>query len=607
MLSNPNCILDSADAALFRHTGYLQQADIRELVTANSRQLGEIIRTLAVDDAVYMLDEALSQANITRTNRNYAAVLRTLDGVASEAQELCASLEAINSTIHTVESSDQQIQVWAVTIATVADQLGISRSHKIDTFDAVYSEIETLNSILQDRLADSDNIRRVAERQLHRGSELKKTESVVANSDSLLREVQSQLSSHEKTMQDAEVRITELQQQLKQPEFTAGITDRTGNLIRALEQINSFPDLNVCPVCDREFKDLNSHIGSKLDTLHSEQSLLQQRLGALRADLEARLGERGRLARVIEELRTRSNRLGADRERYIDELADLSREYTDNKDDKLSLSEIERRASERRDRAAREEQKLASLIGQVDEIRSSISAVTIRKRELNTRLSTVSTRLALTEKRLRNARSAQERVEQFIDTAQEVRRRVSSAIQDVIAGFVMGHTKGAFEELFRRLAKNPFFDVTISGARVKWHAPEVSWTATYNNRHFPGNAVFSQGELNSCAIAFFLALATSHPGGLKFLMLDDPVQNMDEIHIEEFGNILKFLKDELGWQLIIGLHDESVFQFFKRQLHPSRRNQSLAAYVFEEMDAGSRIVKEMTVSFDPATFIAQVA
>jgi len=191
--------------------------------------------------------------------------------------------------------------------------------------------------------------------------------------------------------------------------------------------------------------------------------------------------------------------------------------------------------------------------------------------------------------------------------AQEIRRSVSSAIEDVIARFVLGHTKETFEELFRRLAKNPFFDVTISDARVKWHNPEVNWHAVYNDRHFPGAAVFSQGELNSCAIAFFLALATSHPGGLKFLMLDDPVQNMDEIHIEEFGNVLKFLKDELGWQLLVSLHDESVFQFSKRQLHPTRVGQSLVAYRFEEIDAGSRIIQQSIASFDPKAFVAHVA
>jgi hypothetical protein len=171
----------------------------------------------------------------------------------------------------------------------------------------------------------------------------------------------------------------------------------------------------------------------------------------------------------------------------------------------------------------------------------------------------------------------------------------------------MGKTKDTFEELFRRLAKNPFFQVTVSEVKVTHHKPKVDWCAIYGKRSFPGEAVFSQGELNSCAIAFFLALATSHVDGLKILLLDDPVQNMDEIRIEEFGSVLKFLKDSLGWQIMIGLHDQSVYQFLMRQLHPSGPSQSLLGYVFEESDAGTRIVKDTSLTYNPADSIAGVA
>lgn len=91
------------------------------------------------------------------------------------------------------------------------------------------------------------------------------------------------------------------------------------------------------------------------------------------------------------------------------------------------------------------------------------------------------------------------------------------------------------------------------------------------------------------------------------MLLDDPVQNMDEIHIEEFANVLKFLKDVLGWQVIVGLHDQSVYQFLKRQLHPSRQSQTLISYVFEESEDGTRVAMDTSSKFDPATLIAEVA
>jgi exonuclease SbcC len=222
-------------------------------------------------------------------------------------------------------------------------------------------------------------------------------------------------------------------------------------------------------------------------------------------------------------------------------------------------------------------------------------------------MSALETRDSAMKLKLQRAQSARERMDAFVDIAQEARRRLSAGIDEVLQEFVMGKTKSAFEDLFRRLARDPFFQVTVSDSRVKYHKPEVDWRAVYKGREFPGEGVFSQGELNSCAIAFFLALATSHPAGLKLLMLDDPVQNMDEMHIEEFGNVLKFLKDDLGWQIVVGLHDQSVYQYLTRQLYPCSEGQSLISYGFEESKDGTRLTKADSVEFNRAALIAEVA
>lgn len=161
-----------------------------------------------------------------------------------------------------------------------------------------------------------------------------------------------------------------------------------------------------------------------------------------------------------------------------------------------------------------------------------------------------------------------------------------------------------FENLFSRIATRPIFRVTISQARVLRRKPEVHWCATYGEKQYRGDAIFSQGELNSCAMAFFLALATTNPQSLGFLLLDDPVQNMDEVHIEEFGNILKFIKDQLGWQLIIALHDESIYQYLKRQLYPSKGEQSLVAYTLEMGASGTEVTQDIVTHFDPRSFLA---
>jgi exonuclease SbcC len=320
----------------------------------------------------------------------------------------------------------------------------------------------------------------------------------------------------------------------------------------------------------------------------------------------ARSEKRSRV-RALEELNSKLESRKTEVLQFETELASFIEPFKGKVTDTDSLNAIAQITSDRERSAANEIEGLKVLSDAFGEVRASISASQIRSVNLRTQLKTAQERVAVITGRLGAAQNAHQRLNLFIETTQEVRRRLSSGIDDIIKTFVLGRAKDTFEELFRRLAKNPFFDVTVSDVRMKRHKPEVDWCARYGDHSFPGEAVFSQGELNSCAIAFFLALATSHSGGLQLLLLDDPVQNMDEIHIEEFGNVLKFLKDVLGWQIVVGLHDQSVYQFLRRQLHPSREGQSLIAYTFEEGDQGARITKDALVTFDPSALIAEVA
>ena len=234
------------------------------------------------------------------------------------------------------------------------------------------------------------------------------------------------------------------------------------------------------------------------------------------------------MTRNIDELDRNIRNLKADASAFDEEMSELLAQFRTGPEHETSLESIEQFTKNREQLAIGQIEELTLVTTEIGRIRSSISASRIRSAELRKQISSAQDRLSKVSAKLERARAAHKRLDAFVETAEEVRRRLSSGINDVIQEFVMGRTKDAFEDLFRRLAKNPFFQVTVSGAKVRRHKPEVDWCAVYGEREFPGEAVFSQGELNCCAIAFFLALATSHPEGLHFLLLDDPVQNMDE-------------------------------------------------------------------------------
>jgi DNA repair protein SbcC/Rad50 len=54
----------------------------------------------------------------------------------------------------------------------------------------------------------------------------------------------------------------------------------------------------------------------------------------------------------------------------------------------------------------------------------------------------------------------------------------------------------------------------------------------------PGS-MLSSGNLNTAALTLFLALHFSVSSRLPWLVLDDPVQSMDEVHIAQFAALIR--------------------------------------------------------------------
>jgi exonuclease SbcC len=90
----------------------------------------------------------------------------------------------------------------------------------------------------------------------------------------------------------------------------------------------------------------------------------------------------------------------------------------------------------------------------------------------------------------------------------------------------------------------------------------------------PG-AMLSAANLNTAALTLFIALHLSVPRELPWLILDDPVQSMDDIHIAHFAALLRSLSKEQSRQVIIAVHDRQLFEYLKLELSPAFPDDSL--------------------------------
>jgi exonuclease SbcC len=84
----------------------------------------------------------------------------------------------------------------------------------------------------------------------------------------------------------------------------------------------------------------------------------------------------------------------------------------------------------------------------------------------------------------------------------------------------------------------------------------------------PG-AMLSSGNLNTAALTLFLALHLSIKSSIPWLVLDDPVQSMDEVHISQFAALLRTLSKAHGRKVMIAVHDRPLFDYLALELSPT--------------------------------------
>ena len=122
----------------------------------------------------------------------------------------------------------------------------------------------------------------------------------------------------------------------------------------------------------------------------------------------------------------------------------------------------------------------------------------------------------------------------------------------------------------------------------------------------PG-AMLSAGNLNTAALTLFLALHLSVPKKLPWLILDDPVQSMDDVHISNFAALLRTLSKEHRRQVIIAVHDRQLFEYLRLELSPAFPDDTLLTLEMMRGEEQDTRCLAQRLSFKADTTFGQVA
>jgi exonuclease SbcC len=210
----------------------------------------------------------------------------------------------------------------------------------------------------------------------------------------------------------------------------------------------------------------------------------------------------------------------------------------------------------------------------------------------------------------------QARVRDAFNSAERIRAGVrqmltaAAATRAVIVRQVFNEQLNSlWRDLFVRLAPTeayvPFFEVPEN--------PTRRLVPIIKTRHRSGAtggtpaAMLSAGNLNTAALTLFLALHLSVPPQLPWLILDDPVQSMDEVHIAQLAALLRTMSKEHHRQVIIAVHDRPLFDYLSLELSPAFAGDELITIELAKTSDHHSWVNTMRRAFEPDTSVRPIA
>jgi DNA repair protein SbcC/Rad50 len=163
-----------------------------------------------------------------------------------------------------------------------------------------------------------------------------------------------------------------------------------------------------------------------------------------------------------------------------------------------------------------------------------------------------------------------------------------------------------WRDLFVRLAPDepfvPFFNVPQSSRAVA-----VLETVHRDGDRFGSpDVMLSAGNLNTAALTLFFALHLSVDQRLPWLLLDDPVQSMDEVHVAQFAALLRTLAHEHARRIVIAVHERPLFDYLALELGPGQHGESLITVELSRSQEGKTLAEPHYRAFgeDPALAVA---
>jgi len=591
--------------------------DMREQLPSLDDELSRLAKELTYAEEQAMQLTQSARKRLTPHWPNVAslsaqAMLDLLQGKSQEPeqQRLTQLRRELNDTVSqsqkgvTAVAADQRSTTETAAVAADAalrSWLGTSGQRMTELFENLSAYFSDLPSPIQNR---PEYARAYAYRAV--SNEVARCRQVQAK-DQL---AQQQVSTLQTDRHGLATRLEEIDKQIVQHSREAG------QLAQTLSALVPHIHTEECPVCNRDFHEVSSspllgHVTARIASLTQSAGLLSA-LSQERADTGRAVAARDREIGVVQaqvhtaEARTEYGQRLATLEQALQDLASLAGEAkvgetlfgqaANAAQALVSIRAVDQQSTAIRNTADRYATELSvDPIGASESLQAALqrflAEVTARLERLTAKesarrdgqaalrelllmqqnIETIKVRQLERSTTRQGLQAAKEAGERTIEQARELLKLAQVERSRIVGQVFNDSLNRAWRELFVRLAPDEPFVPAFALPQATRGGVEVRLETLYRDGSKGGNprAMLSAGNLNTAALTLFFALHLSMKPHLPWLIIDDPVQSMDEVHISQFAALLRTLSKQHGRQVIIAVHEKPLFDYLSLELSPA--------------------------------------
>ncbi len=380
-------------------------------------------------------------------------------------------------------------------------------------------------------------------------------------------------------------------------------------LIDILEKTIPLVDSDVCPICDQHFAhdgaSLRQHLEEKTTSLtRGAQDLMQARasLQSLQVEVARRTRELSSLAPPPEEdapldslardlnsldeiISTGANLLKEMERTEVRKAVATSQKATQNVAnhhlsalrEELGIGETGLQISEEIERLAEvvEQRSQKAQYERTRQAREAEAIAAVEERsqetaELASRLSDVDSRISTLKIIIKEATDRKKAANSLRLETERIRSSVINHVFDQTLNTL-------WADLFSRFVPlEPFVPRFKKQTQAK-RSVDIHLETVLPNGEVSGtpSSMLSYGNTNTAALSLFISLHLSAPIALPWLIFDDPVQSMDDIHVANFATVVRQLSYSHGRQVVIAVHQQELFEYLALELAPATAEESL--------------------------------